>query len=165
MVQWSRVDCGMGSISSTRSLGRITACSTPAPPKPTELRVTFNPTCGAPMLTWKTSNPRGSAGTSDMVRRCISTTDHLEYVGVTRSKHFSDNASFARPDCAQFAILGQRSVSAGAVSEVLIVYFGHLGRGGGLSSSGISSKETKPIEPAAYEHVKLLSTIVQPGAL
>lgn len=102
----------------------------PPPAKPTDLRVALDLTTGAPSLSWKAANPRGSQGTSYIVRRRTSTSAPFEFVGVTGSKKFVDNNFFAGPDSVQYTVQGQRSDSAGPVSDILVVNFGRVGGGG-----------------------------------
>lgn len=126
------------------------ASSVPPPAKPTEIRVTLDPTTGAPMLTWKAANPVGSAGTSYIIKRRTSTTGEFTFVGVTGSKKFTDNSFFAGPDSVQYTVQGQRSDSAGPVSEILTINFGRVGGGGGnMSISSYSSSESQPMKLAA----------------
>lgn len=110
----------------------------PPPAKPTDLRIALDPSTGAPTITWKAANPRGSSGTSYIIRRRTAATGAFDFIGVTGTKKFIDNTFFAGPDSVQYTVQGQRSDSSGPVSDILIINFGRVS-GGGFSVSTIAN--------------------------
>lgn len=111
----------------------------PPPAKPTNLAVQLNTSNGAVMLSWKASNPVGTAGTSYIVRRRTSPTGEFQFVGVTGQKKFTDNTFFAGPDSVQYKVQGQRADSAGPESDIFTITFGRSG--GGLTITSTSAGE------------------------
>lgn len=107
----------------------------PPPGQPTNMKVTLEPSSGALTISWKATNPANAAGTSYIVRRKLPTQTSFEFVGVTGTKKFTDTTLTAGPDSVQYTIQGQRSDSAGPLSDILIINFGRAGGGGGMSFS------------------------------
>ncbi len=98
--------------------------SVPPPAQPTDMKVMLEPTSGALTITWKAANPVGSQGTSYIIKRRTSPTAQFEFIGVTGSKKFVDSTFAAGPDMVQYTVQGQRSDSAGPVSNIVVVNFG-----------------------------------------
>ncbi len=114
------------------------AIPTPAPPpaKPTDITVELTPTTGDITLRWKASNPAGTQGTSYIIRRRTSPLAAFEFIGVTGSKEYTDSTFTAGPDSVQYTVQGQRSDSAGPVSDILTINFG---RGPGITVQSTKS--------------------------
>jgi hypothetical protein len=104
---------------------------TPAPPpaKPSDLTVTLMPTTGELELRWKAQNPRGTTGTSYIVRRRNEGQAEFAFVGVTGEKRFIDRTLIAGPDSVEYTVQGQRADAAGEVSDIFIINFGRTGPG------------------------------------
>ena len=122
------------------------AIPSPAPPpaKPTDITVELTPTTGDITLKWKASNPVGTQGTSYIIRRRTNPNGNFEFIGVTGSKEYTDSTFIAGPDSVQYTVQGQRSDSAGPVSDILTINFG---RGPGIQSvtssgAGLGSGES-----------------------
>lgn len=114
--------------------------STPPPGKPFNVSVQLDTNSGAPVLKWKATNPRGTSGTSYIVRRKLPGESVFSFVGVTGNKLYTDNAFIAGPDSVQYTIQGQRSDKAGAASDAFTVNFGRApGAGRGADSFVITS--------------------------
>lgn len=106
-----------------------------APPgQPTNLTVTLAPTSGELTLRWKCVNPPGAAGTAYIVKRRVAGGD-WQFVGVTGTKVFVDSTFDAGPDSVEYTVQGQRSDSAGPVSNVFVINFGKSGPGLTISSA------------------------------
>jgi hypothetical protein len=113
----------------------------PAPGRPFDITVGLEPATGAITLRWKCTNPPGAAGTSYIVRRRTSSTAEFAFVGVTGIKTYVDSTFTAGPDSVQYTIQGQRSDSAGPVSDILTINFG---RGGpGVTIIGTSTQSAR----------------------
>jgi hypothetical protein len=96
----------------------------PPPGRPFEMSVGINPASGAIQLKWKVVNPAGSSGTTYIVRRRVGATGEFAFVGVTGTKEFIDTTFNAGPDSVQYTVQGQRSTTAGPVSDILTINFG-----------------------------------------
>lgn len=116
----------------------------PPPAKPTNLAVQLNTSNGAVMLSWKASNPVGTAGTSYIVRRRTSPTGEFQFVGVTGQKKFTDNTFFAGPDSVQYTVQGQRADSAGPASDIFTITFGRSGGGLTIESATEGGQAVQP---------------------
>ncbi len=99
------------------------------------------PTTGVLELRWKAANPRGTQGTSYIVRRREEGQTEFMFIGVTGEKRYVDNTFFSGPDRVEYTIQGQRADSAGPVSNVLTVQFGRTGPG--FSIVGVTGGEKK----------------------
>jgi hypothetical protein len=110
----------------------------PPPAQPTDVTVSVDATTGAIQLAWKATNPRGSSGTSYIIRRKLPTQTSFEFVGVTGVKRFNDNSFIAGPDSVQYTIQGQRSDTSGPVSAILTINFGRAGGGGGAVAGAVA---------------------------
>lgn len=115
----------------------------PAPPpaKPTDLAVELDPVTGALRLRWKAANPPGTAGTSYIIRRRTSPAGEFQFVGATGTKNFVDSTFFAGPDSVQYTVQGQRSDSAGPLSDIFTINFGKA-PGGGFFATVTSEPST-----------------------
>lgn len=96
----------------------------PPPGKPYAVSAQLDTNTGAPILKWKASNPRGTAGTSYIVRRKLPSESAFTFVGVTGSKSFTDNTFIQGPDSVQYTIQGQRADRAGTPSDAFAINFG-----------------------------------------
>ena len=124
----------------------------PPPAKPSNLAVELDPTNGALRLRWKAANPAGSSGTSYIIRRRTSPTGEFAFIGATGTKAFVDNTFFAGPDSVQYTVQGQRSDSAGPVSDIFTINFGKAPGGGftaTVTSAPSSISSTGPTKLAA----------------
>lgn len=127
----------------------------PAPPpaQPFDLAIAIDASTGAPILSWKASNPPNTQGTSYIIRRRTSAAGPFEFVGVTGVKKFTDNTFFAGPDMVQYTVQGQRADQAGPVSPIFTVNFGRLpgagGGDGGLVVLSTSNEGDQPLKAAA----------------
>lgn len=101
------------------------APASPAPPpaKPTDLRVTIDPSSGALTLRWKASNPRTS-GTSYIIRRRTSTESTFSFIGTSGSKSFTDSSFTAGPSSVAYTVQGTRSGISGELSNIFTIKFG-----------------------------------------
>ncbi|MCB9852659.1 MAG: hypothetical protein H6819_06160 [Phycisphaerales bacterium] len=117
------------------------ASPTPAPPpaQPTDLTVTLEAASGDLMLSWKAANPSGTSGTSYIIRRRLPTESEFSFIGVSGKKKFVDTTLVAGPDSVQYTVQGQRSDSAGPVSQIFVVTFGQLSDGTSSAYVGASA--------------------------
>jgi hypothetical protein len=95
-----------------------------APAKPNSLTVTLRAGEGALEISWKARNPRGTQGTSYIVRRRLAGETQWSFIGVTGAKRFVDTGVPAGIASVQYTVQGQRADQSGAWSEVLDVQMG-----------------------------------------
>lgn len=118
-----------GSPAEVYELAQIPAPAprSPAPPpaRPAGLRVELDPTRGALTLSWKATHPKGTSGTSYIVRRRLPGEDGFAFLGTTGSKRFVDETLPAGAEWAQYTVQAQRADSAGPVSAI---FTAHMGR-------------------------------------
>lgn len=105
----------------------------PPPGQPTNLSVSLVSSTGALELRWKSNNPRGTSGTSYIIRRRTPTQQDFAFVGVTGERRFVDNTFVAGPDSVEYTVQAQRADSASPLSEIFVIRFGRNGPGRSLS--------------------------------
>ena len=118
----------------------------PPPGQPTNLNVSLISATGAIELKWKCVNPRGTSGTSYIVKRRLTNDDTFTFIGVTGERRFVDNTFIAGPDSVQYNVQAQRADSAGPVSEAIVIHFGRTGPGRTLEierTEGMESERRK----------------------
>lgn len=115
--------------------------ATPAPPpaQPTDLRVELDASTGGLTIRWKASNPRGTSGTSYLVRRRLPGESGFSFIGSTGNKFFTDTTLVAGPDSVEYTVQGQRADSTGPVSAIMTVRFG-LAPGGGPTATATTER-------------------------
>lgn len=98
----------------------------PAPPpaKPTDLTVDLDPSGGALTLRWKAANPRGTSGTSYLVRRRLPGESQFAFIGVSGKKMIVDTTLPPGQDSVQYTVQGQRADVSGPLSPIFTVNFG-----------------------------------------
>jgi hypothetical protein len=109
----------------------------PPPAKPSDLTVELDPSSGSITLRWKANNPRGTSGTSYIIRRRLPADPQGEFafIGVTGTKKYVDATFIAGPDAVQYTVQGQRADSAGPLSDIFTVSFGRAGQARVTSSN------------------------------
>ena len=134
------------------TLAKIPAPSprTPAPPPvpPTHHRATLDPTTGAIELRWKSTNPRGTHGTSFIIRRRETGAAAFTFVGTTGAKRFIDTSLDTGHDCVEYTVQGQRGGLTGPVSNILTINFGRSGHGGAVSHVTSTTSAAAPTPTA-----------------
>jgi hypothetical protein len=102
----------------------------PAPPpaKPTDLRVSIDPSSGALTLRWKATNP--ASGTGYIIRRRALGESQFSFVGVTGTKSFTDTTFIAGPNSVSYTVQGTRSGINGPLSNIFTINFGASPEGG-----------------------------------
>ncbi|MFN0012073.1 MAG: hypothetical protein ACKVS8_10560 [Phycisphaerales bacterium] len=132
------------------SLARIpppaTASVAPPPAKPARLSITLANASGALTLRWKAANPRGTNGTSYIIRRKLPGEAAFTFVGVSGVKRFTDNTFPAGLASVQYVVQGQRADRAGEESDPLVVNFGTSAAG--ETGANVSSA-SQPMRMAA----------------
>lgn len=100
----------------------------PPPAQPQALSAELVGTTGAIALRWKVTNPKGTQGTSYIVRRFVDLTGSqrgaLEFLGVAGGKSFVDTSVPRGAVSVQYTVQGQRAGKAGLESQILSVQFG-----------------------------------------
>lgn len=114
----------------------------PPPAQPVDLTATLQAPSGSIELRWKASNPRGTSGTSYIIRRKLPTESAFTFLGVSGEKRFVDSTFLAGPDSVQYTVQGQRADSAGPVSQVFTLNFGVPGPGQ-VRTVTVTSEEPK----------------------
>ena len=104
----------------------LPAPPSPAPPpaKPTGLSADLDAPTGALRLRWKATNPRGTQGTTYIIRRRTDPRGEFTFVGATGSKAFLDDTLPAGLESVQYTVQGQRAGSTGPLSDIFTVNFG-----------------------------------------
>ena len=94
----------------------------PAPPpaKPTDLTVDLDPSGGALTLRWKAANPRGTSGTSYLVRRRLPGESQFAFIGVSGKKMIVDTTLPPGQDSVQYTVQPRADVS-GPLSLIFTV--------------------------------------------
>jgi hypothetical protein len=108
---------------------RADPSSLPPPGRPTDFSVELLDATGALQLRWKCINPRGTSGTSYIVRRKLPGETVFSFVGVTGERRFVDNTFTAGPDSVEYTVQAQRADRAGLMSAVFQINFGLQGPG------------------------------------
>lgn len=108
------------------------AAPRPAPPpaQPENLRVALDPSGGQLSLSWKCRNPRGTSGTTYLVRRKLPGEADFAFLGVSGRKNFTDATLPAGSASVQYTIQAQRADLSGPLSPIFTVHFGKSGVGG-----------------------------------
>lgn len=128
----------------------------PPPGQPTDLNVVLDPTSGALSISWKAQNPVGASGTSYIIRRRTSMAGTFEFIGVTGTRKFVDSTFLAGPDMVQYTVQGQRSDSAGPVSQILTINFGRvMGAGAGGLGGGQFAITGTSIDDGDQQHTRI----------
>lgn len=98
----------------------------PAPPPapPHGLRAELDPARGALTLAWKATQPRGTEGTSYVVRRRLLGETVFSFVGVTGAKRFTDETIPAGCAGVQYTVQAQRGAHAGPASAIFTAHLG-----------------------------------------
>ncbi|MFN0012807.1 MAG: fibronectin type III domain-containing protein, partial [Phycisphaerales bacterium] len=97
--------------------------------KPSDLSIELNNASGSLTLRWKADNPKGTQGTSYIIRRKLPGQPEFAFIGVTGSKKFIDSTFIAGPDSVQYTVQGQRADSAGPESDPFVINFGKTASG------------------------------------
>ncbi|GDX99897.1 hypothetical protein LBMAG48_23010 [Phycisphaerae bacterium] len=121
---------------------RAAAGTAPPPGRPFDFSVQLIDDSGAVQLRWKCENPRGTQGTSYIVRRRLPSETAFTFIGVTGEKRFVDNTFVAGPDSVEYTVQAQRADSAGAASSIYTINFG-------LPGAGRSTRQVKDAKQAA----------------
>lgn len=101
----------------------------PPPGRPNDFSVELIDATGALQLRWKCVNPRGTSGTSYIVRRKLPGETSFSFIGVTGERRFVDNTFTAGPDSVEYTVQAQRADRAGIESSVFQINFGLQGPG------------------------------------
>lgn len=120
----------------------------PAPAKPTDLTVSIDPSSGALTLKWKAANPKGSSGTSYIIRRRIPGEPSFTFLGVTGTKTYVDASFIAGPDTVEYTVQGARSGIEGPLSNIFLIRFGASG-GDGLLTATVTEQSSDGVKLAA----------------
>ncbi|MFN7314228.1 MAG: hypothetical protein ACK5ZG_05135 [Phycisphaerae bacterium] len=108
---------------------RSASGTAPPPGRPFDFSVQLIDDSGAVQLRWKCENPRGTQGTSYIIRRRLPTETAFSFIGVTGEKRFVDSTFVAGPDSVEYTVQAQRADSAGPVSSIFTINFGLPGAG------------------------------------
>ena len=108
---------------------RATPSQLPPPGRPNDFSVELLDATGALQLRWKCINPRGTSGTSYIVRRRLPGETTFSFIGVTGERRFVDQTFTAGPDSVEYTVQAQRADRAGIESSVFQINFGLQGPG------------------------------------
>ncbi|HYE62470.1 MAG TPA: fibronectin type III domain-containing protein [Phycisphaerales bacterium] len=95
-----------------------------APAQPKELAARLISGDGALEISWKARNPRGTQGTTYIVRRRLAGEREFSFLGVTGAKRFTDNTVPAGVTGVEYTVQGQRADVSGPWSPILSVALG-----------------------------------------
>lgn len=128
---------------------RANPSTLPPPGRPNDFSVELLDATGALQLRWKCVNPRGTSGTSYIVRRKLPGETAFTFIGVTGERRFVDNTFTAGPDSVEYTVQAQRADSAGPLSAIFQINFGLQGPGRSNRNAGNGGQPVTSTREAA----------------